>query len=341
LQIVKNADKITWIKTNGSDRLSIQKEAVAGAVIKKRKRMKNPVTIPFLIMMLPGIVLLLINNYLPMLGTIMAFQQYRFRTNFFLSIANSEWVGLKNFTFLFRNPSLWINLRNTVGYNLVFILVGMVVPVAFAIAMNELWRPRLAKFYQTTLFFPYFLSWVVVSYLVFSMLQTSGAVNTMILKPLGMDIVNWYQEINFWPFLLVFLQSWKYTGYNTVIYLATISSISDEYYEAAMIDGVNKRQQIMYITIPMLRPIISILSLLAVGRIFNSDFGLFYNVPMGRSSLYPVTEVLDTFIFRAMQGATEFGMPVAASLFQSVIGFATVITANLIVRRIDPDSALF
>ena len=308
---------------------------------KKKNKMKDSVTLPFLIMMLPGIAVLLINNYLPMLGAVMAFQQYRFKQDFFSSVMNSPWVGFRNFAFLFRNPNLWLNLRNTIVYNLVFILIGMIVPVACAIALNELWRPRLAKFYQTTLFFPYFLSWIVVSYLVFSMLQTTGAINTMVLKPLGLDPVNWYTNIKAWPFLLVFLQSWKYTGYNTVVYLASLSGISEEYYEAAMIDGVNKRQQIMYISLPLLRPIIIILSLLAVGRIFNSDFGLFYNTPMGRSTLFPVTEVLDTFIFRAMQGATEFGMPVAAGLFQSVVGFFTVMAANLIVRRIDPDSALF
>ena len=311
------------------------------AFFKRKKGMKETVTLPFLIMLLPGIVVLMINNYLPMLGTVMAFQRYRYQQNFFYSVMNSEWVGLMNFQFLFRNPTLWTNLRNTIGYNLTFILVGMVVPVACAIALNEIWRPRLAKFYQTTLFFPYFLSWIVVSYLVFSMLMTTGAVNTMILGPLGIEPVNWYGEVRVWPFLLVFLQAWKYTGYNTVVYLASLSGISEEYYEAAMIDGVNKRQQIMYITIPLLRPIIIILSLLAVGRIFNSDFGLFYNIPMGRSTLYPVTEVLDTFIFRAMMGSTEFGFPVASGLFQSVVGFCTVMTANLIVRKLDPDSALF
>jgi putative aldouronate transport system permease protein len=163
----------------------------------------------------------------------------------------------------------------------------------------------------------------------------------MILKPLGAEPVNWYGRVSAWPGILIFLQAWKYSGYNTVVYLASLSGISEEYYEAAMIDGVNKRQQIWYITLPLLRTVIIILSLLAVGRIFNSDFGLFYNVPMGRSTLYPVTEVLDTFVYRAMRGATEFGMPVASSLFQSAIGFITVITANLVVRRIDPESALF
>jgi putative aldouronate transport system permease protein len=294
-----------------------------------------------MLMLLPGLVILLVNNYLPMLGSVMAFQQYRFRENFIYSLMNSKWVGFKNFEFLFRNPTLWNNLQNTILYNLVFIILGMVVPVAFAIALNELWRPRLAKFYQTMLFLPYFLSWVVVSYLVFALFQTTGAVNTMILKPLDMTPVNWYTTRDAWPPLLIFLQSWKYTGYNAVIYLAALSGISADLYEAATIDGVNKSQQIWYITLPMLRPVIIMLSLLAVGRIFNSDFGLFFNVPMGRSSLYPVTEVLDTFIYRAMRGATEFGMPVASSLFQSLIGFITVLSANFIVKRIDPESALF
>ncbi|MDR0294454.1 MAG: ABC transporter permease subunit [Oscillospiraceae bacterium] len=307
---------------------------------KKKKIKKTSVTLPFLAMLTPGLVILLVNNYLPMLGTIMAFQQYRFQNNFIYSILNSQWVGLKNVEFLFRNSTLWENMRNTIAYNLAFIALGMVIPVAFAIALNELWRPRLAKFYQTMYFLPYFLSWVVVSYLVFALFQTNGAVNTMILKPLGID-VKWYNTRNAWPPILIILQSWKYTGYNAVIYLAALSGISTEYYEAAMIDGVSKRQQIWYITLPLLRPVIIMLSLLAVGRIFNSDFGLFYNVPMGRSALYPVTEVLDTFIYRAMRRANEFGMATASSLFQSVIGFITVVSANLAVRKIDPESALF
>ena len=308
---------------------------------KNKRKLKSSVTWPFLAMLTPGLLILLMNNYLPMLGTVMAFQQYRFRGNFINSIMDSQWVGFKNFEFIFRNPVLWENLRNTVLYNIVFILLGMIVPVAVAIMLNELWRPRLGKFYQTVLFLPYFLSWIVVSYLVFALFQTTGAVNTMLMAPFGFEPVSWYTKVSAWPPLLVFLNSWKYTGYNAVIYLAAISGISSEYYEAAMIDGVSKRQQIWHITLPLLRPVIIILSLLAVGRIFNSDFGMFYNVPMGRSTLYPVTEVLDTFIYRAMRGATEFGMPVAASLFQSVVGFVTIITANLIVRRLDPDSALF
>ena len=307
----------------------------------KKRGMKGTVTWPFMLMLTPGLLVLLINNYLPMLGTVMAFQQYRYRENFINSIMTSEWVGFKNFEFLFRNPRLWETLRNTVLYNVTFIILGMIVPVAVAIMLNELRQPRLGKLYQTILFLPFFLSWIVVSYLVFALFQTTGAINTMLMPLFGLEQVNWYGEVDAWPPLLIFLNSWKYTGYNAVIYLAAISGISHEYYEAAMIDGANKRQQTWHITIPLLRPVVIILSLLAVGRIFNSDFGMFYNVPMSRSTLFSVTEVLDTFIYRAMRGATEFGMPVAASLFQSVVGFFLIIAANFTVRKVDPDSALF
>lgn len=292
-------------------------------------------------MLLPGTLVLLINNYIPMLGTVMAFQQYRYRDNFINSIINSEWVGFANFQFLFRNPTLWTNLRNTIVYNFIFILLGMIIPVAVAIMLTELRQRRMGKVYQTIMFLPYFLSWIVVSYLVFALLQLTGTVNTMIMRPLGYEPVPFYSEPGFWPPILVFLNSWKYTGYNAVIYLAAISSINQDYYEAAMMDGASKMRQIWHITIPMLRPVIIILSLLAVGRIFNSDFGMFYNVPMGRSMLFGVTEVLDTFIYRAMMGSTEFGFPVAASLFQSLVGFAVIMIANFSVRKIDPDSAMF
>ena len=313
----------------------------ASIAVTNKKSLNSVSTWPFFVMLAPGLVILLINSYLPMLGVIMAFQQYRFRENFFVSIANSNWVGWTNFHFLFRSPALWETLRNTIAYNFTFILLGMFVPVAAAIALNELRQRYAAKFYQTVMFLPFFLSWIIVSYLVFAIFNLDGAVNTMILRPLGHDAVNWYGTPSVWPALLVFLSLWRFTGYNAIFYLAALSSISPDYYEAAMIDGAKKSQQIWYITIPHLRPVIIILSILAVGRIFNSDFGLFYNVPMNRSTLFPVTEVLDTFIYRSMLGALDFGRPVAASLFQSVVGFITIMCVNLAVRKIEPDSALF
>ena len=306
-----------------------------------KKKRRGTATLPFLLMLLPGLVLLLINNYLPMLGGVMAFQQYRFQENFFVSVLNSPFIGFKNFEFLFRSPALMEVLRNTILYNLIFIILGMIVPVAVAIALNELWNQKRARFYQATMFLPYFLSWIVISYLVFVIFQSSGTLNTMIMEPLGFGKTDWYRTISAWPGILIVTNLWRYTGYNAVFYLAALSSINREYYEAAMIDGAKKSQQIWYITLPHLRPVIVILSLLALGRIFNSDFGLFFNVPMGRSTLFPVTEVLDTFVYRAMISSTDFGRPVAASLFQSVIGLITIVTANFIVRKVDADSSLF
>jgi len=309
---------------------------------KRTKKSYQGVSVwPFMLMLTPGIVFLIINSYLPMLGVIMAFQQYRFRDNFFVSVANSNWVGFTNFHFLFRNPALWETLRNTILYNLAFIVLGMIIPVAVAIAINELHQRYLAKFYHAVMFLPFFLSWIIISYLVFAIFNLDGAVNTMIMEPLGRGSTNWYGTPRIWPALLVFLHFWRITGYSSIFYLAALSSISQEYYEAAMIEGAKKHQQIWHITLPHLRPVIVILSILAVGNIIRSDFGLFYNVPMSRSTLFPVTEVLDTFIYRAMMGAVDFGRPVAASLFQSVVGFVTIISVNLIVRKVEPDSALF
>jgi putative aldouronate transport system permease protein len=165
--------------------------------------------------------------------------------------------------------------------------------------------------------------------------------NTMILTPLGLNTRDWYRTLGAWPFILTFFNLWRYTGYNLIFYLAALSGISKEYYEAAMIDGAKKHQQIWHISLPHLRPIIVILAILAVGRIFNSDFGMFFNLPMSRSTLFPVTEVLDTFIFRSMRGAVDLGRPVAASFFQSVVGLITIISVNFIVRKVEPNSALF
>jgi putative aldouronate transport system permease protein len=217
----------------------------------------------------------------------------------------------------------------------------MIVPVAVAIALSELWNQRRARFYQAVMFLPYFLSWIIISYLVFVIFQSSGTLNTMIMTPLGLGRPDWYRTVGAWPPILIITNLWRFTGYNAVFYLAALSGISRDYYEASMIDGAKKRQQIWYITLPHLRPIIIILSLLALGRIFNSDFGLFFNIPMSRSTLFPVTEVLDTFIYRAMISSTDFGRPVAASLFQSVVGLITIITANFIVRKVDAESSLF
>ncbi len=297
---------------------------------------------PFLVMMLPGLFVLLINNYLPMFGVIMAFEQYRFKDNFLTSLLSSKFVGLDNFKFLFASPNIFEATRNTILYNLGFIALDIIIPVVMAIGLTELWRVKLSKFFQSAIFLPYFLSWVVVSYLAYSLLSfDNGFVNRFILSPLGMESINWYNELAAWPFILVFFHLWKYTGYNLVVYMASISGISDEYYEAATLDGATKWQQIKYITLPMLKAIMIITTLLAVGRIFNADFGLFFNVPRNAGALYKVTNVIDTMVYMSMKNSANVSMTAAAGLYQAVVGCITVFTANFIVRKIDSDSALF
>lgn len=295
-----------------------------------------------LVMLIPGVIILIVNNYIPMFGIVIAFKKYRFHGNFINSIIQSEWNGLKNFEFFFKTPYAFQITRNTILYNLVFILLGLVVPVAFAILLNEITNKRASKVYQSIMFLPYFLSWIIVSYLAYSFLSIeNGFLNRGVLAAFGLEPVKWYFEPKYWPFIITFFQLWKYTGYNTVVYLAAISGIDNEYYEAAEIDGASKFQQIMYITIPLLRTLMIILTLLAVGRIFNADFGLFYHVPRNSGQLYSVTDVIDTYVYRALRNTNNISMAAAAGTYQAVVGCITVFTANFIVRKIDKDKALF
>ena len=296
-------------------------------------------------MLIPGTVLMLIFNYLPMAGTLMSFKKMQFFSdNIFTNFMESEWVGLKNFEFFFKTPDAFRITRNTVCYNLVFIFVGLVAAIALAIGLNELISKRLSKIFQTTFMLPYFLSWVVVSYIVYSFLNPeSGIVNRMILPALGIEPISWYTELAPWPYLLVFLNLWKYTGYNSVVYLAALSGIDQELYEAASIDGAGKLKQIIHITLPHLVPVMTILTILSMGKIVQGDFGLFYfaTSQLGNGALKPVADVLDTYVYQTLMNTGDLGMSAAASLYQSVIGFILVLTTNLFVNKLNPDNALF
>ncbi|WP_199794963.1 ABC transporter permease [Paenibacillus faecalis] len=295
-----------------------------------------------LFFVLPGTIWFLLFSYLPMFGTIIAFKEYRFsRDGFLASIMNSEWVGLENFRFLFSTDDAYIITRNTVLYNFAFIVLGLVFSVALAIILSEIINKRLAKVYQTGMFLPYFLSWVIVGYFVFSFLSYDKGVLNQILGWFGADPVQWYSEPKYWPIFLILISLWKGIGYNSVIYLAAITGIDKSLFEAAMIDGANKWQQIKSITIPMLKPLMTILTLLAVGKIFYADFGLFYQVPRDSGTLYSVTNVIDTYVYRGLKTTGEIGMSAAAGLYQSVVGFILVMTSNYIVRKYDRENALF
>ncbi|WP_404822371.1 ABC transporter permease [Paenibacillus lycopersici] len=293
-----------------------------------------------LLMMLPGTLYLLINNYLPMFGTLIAFKKIDMNLHYWW--LTSPWIGFDNFKFLFKTSDAWIITRNTVLYNALFITITPVIAVTFAILLNELRNRIAARFYQNIMFLPYFLSAVVVGYLGYSMLSVEfGFINTHILEPLGMDAIAWYNEPKYWPYILPLIYIWKNIGYSTVIYLAAIVGIDNEYYEAALMDGASKWRQVVSITLPQIRPIIIILMLMAVGHILNADFGLFYQVPLDSGSLYPTTNVIDTYVYRALLSLGDIGMSSAAGLYQSAVGFVLVLTVNLIVRKVNKESALF
>ncbi|WP_237179319.1 ABC transporter permease [Paenibacillus sp. MMS18-CY102] len=297
----------------------------------------------FYIMMLPGFLILLVNNYIPMLGIVIAFKNMTYQhSSILMNLIDSKWVGFENFKYLFKTSDAWVITRNTLLYNSLFIVLNLIIPVAFAIMLNELRSKYLARFHQSVIFLPYILSWVVVSYLVYGLLHDrNGFINTTILPYFGVDPVQWYFKVEAWPFIVPLVNTVKNVGYYMVIYMAAIIGIDDEYYEAATIDGANKWQQILKITIPLLIPIMIIMTLLQIGRIFYADFGLFYQVPKESGPLFPVTNVVDTYVYRTFLAMGDSGLSSAAGLYQSVVGFVLVFLSNWFVRKVDKDSALF
>ncbi len=287
------------------------------------------------LMLLPGVLLLVLFQYLPKFGIILAFKKYRYD----LGILGSEWCGMENFKYFFKTPDAWLITRNTVCYNLVFIILGLVLAVSLAIAFNELASKYATKVYQTIVLMPHFLSYVVVACLVFSFLSgENGIINKSLLPALGKEPINWYGESKYWPYILVFVKMWKTIGYNSIVYLAAIAGINKEYYEAAEVDGANKWQQIIHITLPGIRTMMSIMTIMAFGGIINSDFGLFYQVPMNSGLLNSTTAVLGTYIYNSM---SDVGFSTAAGLYVSVVGFIMILATNWIAKKIDSESSLF
>ena len=232
-------------------------------------------------------------------------------------------------------------IRNTLAYNIVFIVLGVIIPVAFAIMMNEITRKFFKKAYQTMMFFPYFLSWVVVSYFLNAFLDAQYGMIPAMQEAAGHARTSWYTTPGPWPFILTFANLWKNVGYSTVLYLAAITGSDTNQYEAAAMDGATKWQQVLHVTIPHLRTMIAILFIMNVGKIFASDFGLFYNVPMQNGALFSVTQTIDTYVYRAYMATGDPGQSSAAGLLQNVLGFVCILTANGIVKKIDSESSLF
>ena len=295
---------------------------------------KYRVLIAFL---LPGLIILFINNYMPMFGLGMAFKSMDNSLGFF----KSPWVGFENFKFLFQSDDVRIVTRNTLIYSLTFIVLSVVLNVGLAICVTELKSRRCAKLYQTILVLPYFFSFVMIACIANAFLSTSNGYLNNVLQKFGISRIDWYSEPKYWPVIMVIVYFWRQCGYGAIIYIATITGFDQQIYEAAVVDGANRLQKIFYITIPMLKQTMVVLTILALGNIFRGNFDMFYQVPMNSPLLYPTTDVIDTYVYRSLTSMPDIGMTTAAGMFQSVVGCVMVVAVNLIVRRIDKDSALF
>lgn len=285
---------------------------------------------------LPGILYKLIFAYIPLVGLIIAFKHYRYD----LGIFGSEWVGLENFRYLFSTDTAWRITRNTVLYNAAYIAATTAAALLLAILMNEL-RAKWSKFYQTALFLPHFLSWVLVGYVAYAFLNHSDGFINRTLQMFGMDPISWYQTAEAWPAILILVHLWKAVGFNTLIYFAGIIGINSEYYEAARIDGATKWQMAMKISVPLLAPLVIILLILSIGNMFRGDFGLHYFIPNNSGFLYGSTDIIDTYVYRALREIGNVSMSAATGFYQSVVGFVLVLAANGIVRKINPEHSLW
>ena len=290
------------------------------------------------IMALPAVVLFIMFNYMPLFGLQLAFK--KFDVN--LGIAGSPWTGLTNIRFLFLSgDTFWRLTRNTVLYYLLFTVTGTLLNILLAIGINEFTAKRLGKTFQTLMIMPTFISYAAVSIILSSILKSkTGLVNRIIIAMGGKNI-QFYLKAEYWPFILWCVRTWKSVGYGSVLYLSVLAGIDQEMYEAAYLDGANARQKMWYITIPMLIPMVVIMTLLGLGGIMNSDTGLFYQATRNTGTLYKTTQVLDSYVYNALLTDADFGTTTATTLYQSVIGFIMVIGTNLIVRKFAPENALF
>ena len=312
---------------------------VIGERERRLRRLKRTIrenAVPFF-MSLPCVLHLLVFAYLPMFGIIIAFKEYRFDQG----ILGSKWTGFYNFRYLFSSAIAARITRNTIGMNLLFMAFGVVASLTVALMMNEVQGTLRARIFQSAMFLPYFISYVIVGIFAFAFLNVEHGILNRMLAKFGVEPIRWYSEAKYWPAILVTASLWKGMGYGSILYLAVMLGINPEYYEAAEIDGASKWQQILHITLPMLVPIIVIQILLSMGGMFRANFGLFYNLTQDRGALYPTTDVIDTFVYRALVRMGDMGMAAAAGVYQSVVGFVLVIVTNWLVKRVDPERSLF
>jgi putative aldouronate transport system permease protein len=297
---------------------------------------KNRGTFALLLLGLPGIIFLFIFNYIPLYGLVLPFKNYMPMQGFFAS----PWSGLDNFKFLFQSGVIINITRNTVLMNTLFFSLNTVFSVSFALLLYEV-GSKFVKAYQTAFFVPYFLSWVIVSFVGLGFLDQNNGLMNKIFLSLSLHPISFYTSAQYWPFLLSLFYVWKMTGYGAVIYYAGLTGIDSTYFEAASIDGASRLQQVWYISLPTILPLIIMINLIAIGRVFYGDIGLFYNVTMNSPLLYPTTDIIDTYVIRALRVSGDIGMSSAAGFYQSICGFILVLVSNWAAGKINSESALF
>lgn len=291
---------------------------------------------PLYLMTIPGLVYLIVNNYIPMAGIIVAFKKYNVNDGIF----RSPWAGTTNFDYLFKSNDAVVIIRNTLLYNVAFIIIGNLVGIILAIMICDIRNHSLRKIYQSAILLPFLISIVVTSYIVFAFLSHENGMLNALRASHGQKRILWYNEPKYWPGILILVNCWKSAGYGTLIYIAAITGIDQTYYEAAALDGVTKWQQIVNITLPAMIPSIITLLLMSIGRIFYSDFGLFYQIPQNSGTLFPVTQTIDTYVYRSLMTSGGIGRSAAAGMFQSVVGFLLVMSSNWLVNRVSPENSI-
>lgn len=292
---------------------------------------------PLFVMLLPAVILVLVMSYIPMSGLVLAFKNYRFDKGVF----GSDWNGLENFRYLFSSGTGWLITKNTILYNLLNLITSQALAIILAVIISEM-RARLYKrVVQSVIFFPYFVSWVIVGTFVYNIFNYETGVMNNLLTALGREKINVYALPSVWPWIICAFNAWKWSGYNSIIYIASITGIDEQCLEAAEIDGANIFQKIWYITFPSIKPTIITMLLLQVGRILRGDFEMFYQIVGNNGQLYNATDVIDTYVFRSLQQNSNMGMTAAATFYQSVLCFVIIMVVNALVKKADPDYALF
>lgn len=322
----------------------MRKNKTSVSPVKKGRKRFTKDDLELTLLSVPTLLWYFIFCYLPMFGIIIAFKQYKLQPGghgFVYNLLHSEWTGFANFEYFFTSNAFSMLLRNTILYNIAFIIISASVAVGGALMLSNMINKRVSKVYQTMMFLPYFMSWVVVSYFVYALLTPEKGLLNGLITMLGGDPVMWYQEAKYWPYIIVFLNTWKGMGYGMVMYLASITGIDPSLYEAAVMDGANKKQQMRHITLPGIKPVFIMMLILDCGKIFNSDFGLFYQVT-GQipASLYETVSTFDTFVFKAIKSTAPIGQTAAASFFQAICSCATILLANWVVSKVDHENRI-